>query len=234
MVRRSKRAAKSDQSEEVSEEVCSVEDALQSIHSGEGETVHSVDEENLLKDVTREPLALSDPAEKVTKEVVGETEGGQSEKETRENKEGVETGEGYMSSGLKDAKASCRAAVDEVMDHEVASAIAEAEKALASESEAPPKDQTALPAVEADNESASEEVVDISAEDMADSGEREAEQCLYCGDRGFSVNDVGAYVAHLETEHRVVRNAHLLARNTIDTHRQGMSLLVELSHHPSL
>ena len=86
MVRRSKRSAKSDQSEEVNEEVCSVEDALQSMLSGEGETVHSVDEENILKDVTSEPLALSDPAEKV----VGETEdvqGGQSEKEAAENKE---------------------------------------------------------------------------------------------------------------------------------------------------
>ena len=213
MVRRSKRSAKSDQSEEVNEEVCSVEDALQSMLSGEGETVHSVDEENILKDVTSEPLALSDPAEKV----VGETEdvqGGQSEKEAAESKEGVETEERCMSSGLKDPKASS-AAVDEVMDHEVASAIAEAEKALDSESEAPHKGQTASTAV---HESLSEEVVDVS-----DSDESEDERCLYCDDRGFSVNDVDAYVVHLETEHRVVRNAHLLARNTIDTHRQGMS-----------
>ena len=213
MVRRSKRGAKSDHSEGVTEE-----DALQSMHSGESEMVHSVDEQNILNDVTSEPL--SDPAEKVTKEVVGETEdvqGGQSEKEAVEQKEGVETGEGCMSSGLKDPKARS-AEVNEVMDHEVASAIAEAEKALASESEAPPGEHTALPAVEAVIETASEEVVDIS-----DSDEREAERCLYCDDRGFSVNDVDAYVAHLENEHRVVRNALLLARNTIDTHRQGMS-----------
>ena len=223
MVRRSKRAAKSDptnqgdaQSEQVSEEVCSVE------HSGEGEVHPSADEENTLKDVTCEPL--SEPVEKITEEV------GRSENKTGESKEG-------LASELIDLKASRGAAVDEVMDHgvdEVASAIAEAEKALASESEAPQKEQTALPAVESSNESASE-VVDISAGDMADSDEKDlAEQCLYCEDRGFSVNDVDAYVAHLETEHRVLRNAHLLARNTIDTHRQGNCLLVELSHHPSI
>ena len=231
MVRRSKRAAKSDptnqgdaQSEQVSEEVCSVEHSLRSMHSGEGEVHPSADEENILKDVTCEPMSLSEPVEKITEEV------GRSENKTGESKEG-------LASELIDLKASRGAAVDEVMDHgvdEVASAIAEAEKALASESEAPQKEQTALLAVESSNESASE-VVDISAGDMADSDEKDlAEQCLYCEDRGFSVNDVDAYVAHLETEHRVLRNAHLLARNTIDTHRQGNCLLVELSHHPSI
>ena len=201
MVRRSKRGAKSDptgddQSEKVNE------------NSGEGEMVRSADEQN----VTREPPASGDPPEEKVFKEVGEAEEvivGQSEKETGENTEGLENGEG---SGLK----------DEVMDHEVASAIAEAEKVLASECEAPPKEEAA-------NESAGEEVVDISAEDLAESDEKE--RCLYCDDRGFSVNDVDAYVAHLETEHRVVRNVHLLARNTIDTHRQGMSSLLADQFH---
>ena len=230
MVRRSKRSAKSEpteeegsaQSENVTEEVCSVEQALLSMHSGEGE-LHSADVENILKDVTCEPLPFSDPVENATKEVgeTGDVQAGQSEKETEENKDGMELGNGNMTSGLKDPKAN-KAAADEVMadgDDEVATAIAEAEKALASESEASNEEQTA---VEAADESASE-VVDISAEDMVESDEKEAEQCLYCDDSGFSVNDVDAYVAHLENEHRVVRNALLLARNTIDTHRQGMS-----------
>ena len=225
MVRRSKRSAKSEpaeqgdaQSEEVTEEVCSVEQALWSMHSGDADG----DGENIPKDVTLFPLI--DPVENVTNMVgeTGDVQGGQSEKETGENKDGMEMGNGSMTSGsgLQDPKA----AVDEVMadgDDEVATAIAEAEKALASESEAPHEEQTA---VEAADKSASE-VVDISAdEDMAESDEKEvSEPCLYCDDSGFSVNDVEAYVAHLETEHRVVRNAHLLARNTIDTHRQGMS-----------
>merc|ERR1711983_328238 len=124
MVRRSKRGAQSDptgdvQSEKVNEKVCPVEDVLQSAHSGEGEM--DADEQN----VTGEPLALSDPpVEKVSKEVgeMEEVNVGQSEKEPGKNKEGLETGEG---SGLKDPTASRAADVDEVMDHEFASAIAE-------------------------------------------------------------------------------------------------------------
>ena len=224
MVRRSKRGAKSEstdegdaQDEQVTEGLCTVE------HSGESE-VHS-DERSILKDVevTCEPHSLGD-------QVVGDTEDvqvDQSEKETRE----MEIGGGCVTSELNNPKASqCKEEVMDLGDDAVAAALAEAETALACESETPLEKESAALAVKAADQPASEkmaaEAVTESDEKDAEqeSDEKEHEQCLYCDHRGFSVSDVDAYAAHLETEHRVVRNAHLLARITIDTHRQGMTM----------
>ena len=230
MVRRSKRGAKSEstdegdaQDEQVTEGLCTVE------HSGEGE-VHS-DERSILKDVevTCEPHSLGD-------QVVGDTEDvqvDQSEKETGE----MEIGGGCVTSELNNPKASqCKEAANEVMDlgdDAVAAALAEAETALACESETPlEKESAALAVKAAADQPASEKMAaeavtesdEKEAEQESDEKDAEQEQCLYCDHRGFSVSDVDAYAAHLETEHRVVRNAHLLARITIDTHRQGMTM----------
>ena len=218
MVRRSKRGAKSEstdegdaQDEQVTEQLCTVE------HSGEGEA-HS-DERSILKDVevTCEPHSLGD-------QVVGDTEDvqvNQSEKETGE----MEIGGGCVTSELNNPKASqSKEEVMDLGDDAVAAALAEAETALACESETPlEKESAALAVKAAADQPASEK---MAAEAVTESGEKDAEQeqCLYCDHRGFSVSDVDAYAAHLETEHRVVRNAHLLARITIDTHRQGMSM----------
>ena len=227
MVRRSKRGAKSEstdegdaQDEQVTEGLCTVE------HSGEGE-VHS-DERSILKDVevTCEPHSLGD-------QVVGDTEDAQvnqSETETGE----MEIGGGCVISELKNLKASqSKEEVMDLGDDAVAAALAEAETALACESETPlEKESAALAVKAAADQPASEKMAaeavtesdEKEAEQESDEKDAEQEQCLYCDHRGFSVSDVDAYAAHLETEHRVVRNAHLLARITIDTHRQGMSM----------
>ena len=229
MVRRSKRGAKSEstdegdaQDEQVTEQLCAVE------HSGESEVHSDANERSILKDVevTCEPHSLGD-------QVVGDTEDvqvNQSEKETGE----MEIGGGCVTSELNNPKAS--QGKEEVMDlgdDAVAAALAEAETALACESETPlEKESAALAVKAAADQPASEKMAaeavtesdEKDAEQESDEKEAEQEQCLYCDHRGFSVSDVDAYAAHLETEHRVVRNAHLLARITIDTHRQGMSM----------
>ena len=229
MVRRSKRGAKSEstdegdaQDEQVTEQLCTVE------HSGEGEVHSDANERSILKDVevTCEPHSLGD-------QVVGDTEDvqvNQSETETGE----MEIGGGCVTSELNNPKASqSKEEVMDLGDDAVAAALAEAETALACESETPlEKESAALAVKAAADQPASEKMAaeavtesdEKEAEQESDEKDAEQEQCLYCDHRGFSVSDVDAYAAHLETEHRVVRNAHLLARITIDTHRQGMTM----------
>merc|ERR1719220_1244347 len=96
---------------------------------------------------------------------------------------------------------------------------AQVEKSPACESEVPHERQAGAQAPAADDQPLSDEAGEKS-EEVAASDEKELDRCLYCDDRSFSVSDVAAYVAHLEEEHKVVRNAQLLARITIEHHRQ--------------
>ena len=218
MVRRSKRGAKSEHTneepapdEQVSGETCSGE-----AEAGNSED-HSADQENNLKDVamTCEPYSLSEPVGEVGP-AAGEfkdVEIGSSENDTGEDKV---TGERCRGGDIKDpTSGQMRAAINEVM-----SPNAQVEKSPACESEVPHERQAVAQAPAADDQPLSDEAGEKS-EEVAASDEKELDRCLYCDDRSFSVSDVAAYVAHLETEHKVVRNAQLLARITIEHHRQG-------------
>ena len=218
MVRRSKRGAKSEQTneepvpdEQVSGETCSGE-----AEAGNSED-HLADQENNLKDVamTCEPYSLSEPVGEVGP-AAGEfkdVEIGSSENDTGEDKV---TEKRCRGGDIKDpTSGQMRAAINEVM-----SPNAQVEKSPACESEVPHERQAGAQAPAADDQPLSDEAGEKS-EEVPASDEKELDRCLYCDDRSFSVSDVAAYVAHLEEEHKVVRNAQLLARITIEHHRQG-------------
>ena len=213
MVRRSRRGAKSEHTneepapdEQVSGETCSGE-----AEAGNSED-HSADQENNLKGVAMtlsEPVGEVSPAAGESKDV----EIGSSENDTGEDKV---TGERCRGGDIKDpTSGQMRAAINEVM-----SPNAQVEKSPACESEVPHERQAVAQAPAADDQPLSDEAGEKS-EEVAASDEKELDRCLYCDDRSFSVSDVASYVAHLETEHKVVRNAQLLARITIEHHRQG-------------
>ena len=216
MVRRSKRGAKSEQTNEepVPDEQVSGETCSEKAEAGNSED-HLADQENNLKDVamTCEPYSLSEPVGEVgpaageSKEV----EIGSSENDTGEDKV---TEKRCRGGDIKDpTSGQTRAAINEVMSPKV-------EKSPACESEVPHERQAGAQAPAADDQFLSDEAGEKS-EEVAASDEKELDRCLYCDDRSFSVSDVAAYVAHLEEEHKVVRNAQLLARITIEHHRQG-------------
>ena len=62
-----------------------------------------------------------------------------------------------------------------------------------------------------------EELEDDEVKGLEDLSER----CLYCEVGDFSCASVSAYSLHLAAAHGVTRNARLLAKLTVDTHRQG-------------
>ena len=218
MVRRSKRGAKSEQTDEepVPDEQDSGETCSGEAEAGNSED-HSADQENNLKGVamTCEPYSLSEPVGEVgpAADESKDVEIGSSENDTGEDKV---TGERCSGGDIKDPTSGrMKAAINEVM-----SPNAQVEKSPACESEVPHERQAVAQAPAADDQSLSDEAGEKS-EEVAASDEKELDRCLYCDDRSFSVSDVASYVAHLETEHKVVRNAQLLARITIDHHRQG-------------
>ena len=227
--RRSNRSAKSDEAadavvEAAHEELAAGDDAMEEgaesdaaavieHKTGDSEAEDKSYESEAASEVTADSTAQGD-------EVKGD-EGPDEVNETKGN--GLEDGDKIIKGdGDSMMESESVAAQLEHLEAAPSDVIEGAEKAVASEGidEAATSDvieESAGEEASANSDAIKKEQEDDEVKALEDLSER----CLYCEVGDFSCASVSAYSLHLAAAHGVTRNARLLAKLTVDTHRQG-------------